>query len=150
MGLIGPSWERRYRAAFVIYMAAYTHKQLSDSEQSRVDQRVHADMSGPLQGFSPFEFERLWPLSLKSAWRAYAMAELDIPPAIEGLTWRLPKSGRLLWGFKTGPGKLYSAYRFYDSATLQAKHDLESKGLNLQGIDLSARQKGDRRDDHKL
>jgi hypothetical protein len=139
MGLFTASREQRYNAAVAIYLAAYTYILLAVAERSRVDEQVYADMSGSLVGFSPIEFQRMWPRAMKSAWRAYAMSDLGIPPAIEGEVWHLPKSRRMLWGFKTGPTKLFSAYRSYDQATAQAKADLESKGLDLGGLDLSAR-----------
>jgi len=139
MGLFTVSRERRYNAAVAIYLSAYTYKLLAVAERSRVDAQVYADMNGWLVGFSPFEFQRMWPQHMKSAWRAYAMSDLGISPAIEGEVWRLPTSRRMLWGFKTGPNKLFSAYRSYDEATSQAKSDLESKGLDVQGLGLSAR-----------
>lgn len=139
MGLFTVSREQRYNAAVAIYLAAYTYSLLAVAERSKVDKQVYAAMNGSLVGFSPIEFQRMWPQAMKSAWRAYAMSDLGISPAIEGEVWRLPKSRRMLWGFKTGPNKLFCAYRFYDQATARAKSDLESKGLDLRGLDLSAR-----------
>ena len=123
--------EQRYNAAVAIYLAAYTYIPLAVAERSRVDEQVYADMNGSLVGYSPIEFQRMWSQAMKSAWRAYAMSDLGISPAIKGEVWRLPKSRRMLWGFKTGPTKLFSAYRSYDQATARAKADLESKGLDL-------------------
>ena len=96
-------------------------------------------MKGPLVGLSPIEFQRMWPLAIRSAWRAYAMLELGIAPAIEDGVWRLSNPRRMLWGVMTGPNKLFFAYRSYDKATIQAKADLESKGLELSSLNLSAR-----------
>jgi hypothetical protein len=139
VGLFTVSREQCYNAAVTIYLAAYTYSLLAVAERSRVDEQVYAAMGGSLVGFSPIEFQRMWPQAMKSAWRAYAMSDLGIPPAIEGEVWRLPKSRCMLWEFKTGPSKLFSAYRSYDQATARAKSDLESKGLDLWGLDLSAR-----------
>lgn len=133
------SRERRYNEAAAIYLAAYTYSLLSVAERSRVDAQVYSDMNGRLVGFSPFEFQQIWPQQSKAARRADAISDLGIPPAISDEVWRLPKSRRMLCGFKTGPNKLYSSYRSYDEATTQAKTDLESKGLDARGLGLSAR-----------
>jgi hypothetical protein len=137
MGLFTPSSERRYNAAVAIYLATYTYNLLEAADRLSVDTQVYEDMKGPLVGFSPIEFQRMWPLAMKSAWRAYAMSELGIAPAIDGCAWHLPKSRRMLWGIITGPNKLYSAYRAYDPATARAKSDLESRGLPVKGLELS-------------
>jgi hypothetical protein len=134
MGLFARSRERRYNAAVAVYLAAYTYNLLGAAERSAVDQQVYTDMNGSLVGISPIEFQRMWPLAMKSAWRAYAMLELGISPAIEGGAWRLPKSRRKLWGFKTGANRLFSAYRSNDQATAQAKSELASKGMDLREL----------------
>src|SRR5882757_1351332 len=107
MGLFIPSYERRYNAAIAIYLAAYTFTTMAPEERARVDERVYADMDGGLVGFSPIEFQRMWPPPMQAAWRAYAMSGLGIPPAIEREVWRLPKSRRMLWSApKTDPTRL--------------------------------------------
>jgi hypothetical protein len=67
------------------------------------------------------------------------MLDLGIPPAVKGEVWQLPRSRRMLGGFKTGPDKLYSDYLSCGRPTAKAKADLESKGLDLGDLDLSAR-----------
>ncbi|MEP6886532.1 MAG: hypothetical protein ABJC66_17425 [Gammaproteobacteria bacterium] len=131
--------ERRYNAAVAIHLAAYTFSMMAPNERAKVDDKVYADMNGAVVGFSPFEFQRLWPPYVKAAWRAYAMSDLGISPAIAGDVWRLPKSRRLLWGSpKTGPTKLFTAYRPNDEATMRARSDLEVKGLDARYLELSA------------
>jgi hypothetical protein len=138
MGLFTPSREQRYNAAVAIHLAAYTFSMMVPNERAEVDQKVYADMNGAVVGFSPFEFQRLFPPYVKAAWRAYAMSDLGISPAIEGYVWRLPKSRRILWGSpKTGPTKLFTAYRPNDEATMRAKSHLEAKGLDARYLELS-------------
>lgn len=132
MGLITPSYNRRYNAAIAIYMAAYTFTLMASDTKARVDDRVYASMNRPFLGFSPIEFQRLWPPQMQAAWRAYAMFDLGIPPAIQNQTWQLPKSRRM-WGVpKTGPMKLYSDFRPYDESAVQAKLFLKTKGLDTK------------------
>jgi hypothetical protein len=100
----------------------------------KVDEQAHAAMNGSLVGFSPIEFQRIWPQAMKSAWRAIAMSDLGISPAIEGEVWRLPKSRRMLWRFKTDPNKLFSAYRSYDQATARAKSDFGIQRIGIAGF----------------
>jgi hypothetical protein len=138
MGLFTSSRERRYNAAVAIHLAAYTFSMMASNERAIVDDKVYADMNGAVVGFSAFEFQRLFPPHVKAAWRAYAMADLGISPAIEGDVWRLPKSRRILWGSpKNGPTKLFANYRPNDEATMRAKSYLEAKGLKARYLELS-------------
>jgi hypothetical protein len=130
MGLLISNRERRYAAAIAIHLAAYTFSVLAPEDRRRVDEKVYADIKGELVGFSPIEFHKMWPWYMRAAWRAYAMADLGIPPAIEGDVWRLPKSRRVWGSPKTGPNKLFLNYRPFDESTLQATSHLEGKGLD--------------------
>jgi hypothetical protein len=110
MRLFIASRKQRYNTAVAIYLAAYTYRLPELTERSRVDEQGYLDMKGSLFGFSPIELQRMWSQVMKSAWRAYALSDRGIPPALKGEIWRLPKSRRMLWGFKTGPSKLMSDY----------------------------------------
>ena len=136
MGLITPSRKRRHDAALTIWLAAYTYSVMTLGERAKVDEKVYESLDGWLTGISKFEFQRLFPPALKASWRAYAMSDLNIPPAIEGEMWQLPKSWRLWGGFTTGPGRLYSAYRPSDATASNAKSHLEVTGVNVEALDL--------------
>ena len=88
------------------------------------------------RGTSPFEFQRLFPPPLKAAFRAFAMNDLGISPAIEGENWNLPKSRRWLVTPSNAPFKLHAHYRLLDDATRQARTYLEAKGVDVQALDL--------------
>src|SRR5208283_1098830 len=107
--LFPSSRERRYKAALTIHLAAYTFNVMARDERAKVDDKVYSNLNGWLFGFAKFEFQRMFSPVLKAAWRAYAMSDLGIPPAIEGESWHLPKS-RNLWGaaFTNGPIKLFT------------------------------------------
>jgi hypothetical protein len=137
MGLFTSNRERRYKAAVAIYLAAYNYTMMGPPERARVDTKAYADMKGGyIGGFSPIEFQKMWPSPMRAAWRAYAMLDLGIPPAVEGEIWTLPKSRRVLPGFiKNGPGKLFMAYRASDEATSRAKSYLEAKGVDARTLE---------------
>jgi hypothetical protein len=128
-------FERRYNAALTIITAAYTFSVLTPSEQARVDDKVYANLGGALIGFSKFEFQRLFPPPLKAAWRACAMAALEIPPAIGVKRWAIPRSRRW-WGLLPSWGaiQLFNKFRAGDDATKQAQRYLEAKGIKVQGL----------------
>jgi hypothetical protein len=136
VGLISPNPERRHNAALTIWLAAYTYSVMTLGERAKVDEKVYENLHGWLSGISKFEFQRLFPPALQASWRAYAMSDLNIPPAVEGEMWHLTKSWRLWGGFTTGPGRLYSAYRPSDATASKAKSHLEFKGINVEALDL--------------
>ena len=129
------SRERRYKAAVAIYLAAYTYSVMAPAERARGDTKVYADMKSGLTGFSPMEFQKMWSPPMRAAWRAYAMLDLGIPPAIEGEIWSVPKSRRILWGVPNGPNKLFIDYRASNEATSRAQSYLEAKGMDARALE---------------
>jgi hypothetical protein len=128
-------FEQRYKAALTIFTAAYTFSVLTPSEQARVDDKVYENLSGPLIGFSKFEFQRLFPPPLKAAWRAAAMADLNIPPALEAELWLIPPTKRWCWFLPgSGPVKLFRNFRAEDPSAKRAQKYLEAKGIKLEGL----------------
>lgn len=106
------------------------------SKRQEIDGQVYKDMDGKVIGFSKFEFQRMWSHTFMAAWRAFAMADLGIPPALEGEKWNLPKAWRM-WGACTpGPSKLHTNYRSSDEATTKAQSYLEAKGVDVRSLDL--------------
>jgi hypothetical protein len=136
MGIITPSHQLRYTAALTILLAEYTFSVLSPKDKERVDEKVYANLTGPLLGFSRIEFQRMWSRALKAAWRAVAMAELGIPPAIEAEQWNIPKSRRWFGLPNSVPSKLFVNYCAAGEAANQARSYLEGKGINVQASDL--------------
>jgi hypothetical protein len=130
------SFDRRYTAALAIFSAAYTYNLMAPSERQRVDSKVYANLSGTLVGSSPFEFQRLFSAPLRAACRALAMADLNIPPAIEGEEWKLPKQKRWLGVPSPAPFKLFRNYRAANGARTQAQKYLEGKGVDVQSLGL--------------
>jgi hypothetical protein len=135
MGIITPSRQRRYTAALTILLAEYTFNLLSHKDKERLDEQGYASLDGPLIGFSRIEFQRMWPPALKTAWRVVAMADLGIPPAIEGEQWHIPKARRWFWMPNRAPVKLFSQYTPAGKATAPARAYLEGKGVNVQALD---------------
>ena len=128
-------FERRYDAALTIFAAVYTFSVLTPSEQARVDDKVYENLRGGLIGFSKFEFERLFPPPLKAAWRASAMAALEIPPAIEAVRWVIPRSRRWCGLFPSwGPIKLFNRFHSGDEAAMQARKYLEARGVLVEKL----------------
>jgi len=137
MGFFASTRERRYNAALAIHLAAYTFRALGLHEQQRVDAWIYSQGSSAFMGFSPIQFQRLWPPEFKAAWRAYAMLDLGIIPAVKGEVWRLPKVWRPMPGaFTAGPAKLSLNYRPFEETTAQAKAYLETKGADPQYLEL--------------
>src|SRR5216684_2953646 len=134
LGLQTDCFERRYTAALAIISAAYSYSMMPASERQRVDTKVYENLSGTLVGSSPFEFQRLFPSPLRAACRALAMADLNIPPAIEGEKWKLPKSKRWLGVPSSAPFKLFRHYKAGKEARKQAQHYLEAKGVDVQSL----------------
>jgi hypothetical protein len=130
------SFDRRYTAALAIFSAAYTYNLMAPSERQRVDAKVYANLSGTLVGSSPFEFQKLFPAPLRAACRALAMADLNIPPAVEGEEWKLPKQKRWLGVPSPAPFKLFRNYRGANGAKAQAQKYLEGKGVDVQSLGL--------------
>jgi hypothetical protein len=136
VGLIAPSRDQQYSAALAIYLAAHTYQTITETKRQEVDAQVYRNMEGKLVGYSKVEFQRLWPPSFKAAWRAFAMKDLGIPPAVDGESWSLPKARAFLGVPGAGPGKLYGHYRFWDEAATQARSYLQAKGVDVQTLDL--------------
>jgi hypothetical protein len=127
-------FERHYSAALAIFTAAYTYGVMTLSERQRVDKRVYANLRGKLIGVSPIEFQRLFPTPLKAACRALAMADLNIPPAIAGEQWKLPRQKRWFGAPSPAPFKLVRNYYQGSEARRQAQSYLETKGVHIQSL----------------
>ena len=128
--------ERRFNAALAITLAAYTYQTMTASKREEVHRQVYKNLDGQILGFSKIQFQRMWSASLMAAWRAFAMKELDIAPAIEGETWNLPKARRM-WGMAgAGPLKLYRNYQPRDAATAQAHLYLKAKGVDANSLGI--------------
>jgi hypothetical protein len=133
-GLFTRGRSRRFNAALAITLAAYTYQTMTASKRDEVDRQVYKNLDGQILGFSKIQFQRMWSASLMAAWRAFAMKELDIAPAIEGETWNLPKARRM-WGMAgAGPFKLYRNYQPRDAATAQAHLYLKAKGVDASSL----------------
>jgi hypothetical protein len=124
---------RRYAAALTIIIAGYTYSLLTAIERQKVDEAVSKILTGTLGGASPFVFQRFYSASLKAACRAFAMAELHIPPAIPGESWNLPKKR---WWMSPTPFDLLRNYRMSDNATTRAQVYLAARGVDLGALDL--------------
>lgn len=128
-------FEQRYNAALTIFTAAYTFSALAPSEQARVDNKVYENLSGTLIGFSKIEFQRLFSSPHKAAWRAAAMADLGIPPAIGTAQWNIPRPRRWCRLLPSGEAiKLFNMFRWEDEATKLAQTYLETKGIKVQEL----------------
>jgi hypothetical protein len=136
VGLFGPSRDQQYSAALAIYLAAHTYETMTVEQRQEVDAQVYRSMEGKLVGYSKVEFQRLWPPAFKAAWRAFAMNDLGIPPAVDGESWHLPKARAFLGVPGAVPSKLYGNYRFWDEGATQAKVYLQAKGVDVRALDV--------------
>ena len=129
---------RRYIAALTIYVAAYTYRQLSTTDQNRISDWVrHLIDSGLLPAFSFKEFELFLQIRAKAAFWAVAMKSLGIPPAIPGEVWQIPGQPRLRSRFSV-VNKLLQNWRLIGAPPRKRRY-LKSKGIDVMSIDLHSR-----------
>ena len=133
---------RRYRNSKTVLLAAYTFSQLTPEVKSRVDAVAVRMLQGRLgSGVSRFEFESLFSPRARAACRAFAMASLDIQPALEGETWRLPKPRFLLvWTpYLATPILMGLDFRHGTAPTERATAELSAKGIDPACLEADQR-----------
>ena len=120
-------YRRRYRAALLVLLGVYRYGLLSRVEQMKVEAEVARILKRtPV----PYVWHRKsvdW--SGRAAFRAVAMARLGLSTKVPGQDW--PALLPFLW--KRNPAFIWLAFRWFDSATEDAKSLLASNGYDTSG-----------------
>jgi hypothetical protein len=126
-------FQRRYHAALLVYLAAYTYPRLSPADQQRIDREIEQYYERNT-GFSAYEFKTFLSVSFKAAFWAVVMNELSIPPAVAGEQWTLPK--KRWWSDRLAAAhQLVANFRPYNPITNAARERLASKGVNVEALE---------------
>ena len=126
-------FQRRYHAALVVYLAAYTYPRLSPADQQRIDREIEPYYERNT-GFSAYEFKAFLPVSFKAAFWATVMNDLSIPPAVAGEQWTLPK--KRWWADRLAAAhRLVANFRPYNPITNEVRDHLANKGVNVEELE---------------
>jgi hypothetical protein len=125
---------KQYRNSRVLLLADHTYGSLGPEDRERVDTWVYQHLHGGLGGISRFEFDRMLGTRVQSAWRAYAMAALGIPPAIAGESWNLPRLKRPWLSNSAKPLLLALDYLPMSAPTQRAEQEMALKGVSAEGL----------------
>ena len=126
-------YERRYRAALTVLLGVYAFDRLSDEAKQSVDGAV-SKLLNNFWAAIPTASHRRWAgWDLRAAYRAVAMAELDIAPGLDALSWAELLPRRRPWYLR--PTDVVSSFFPIDAATLDAKAFLRNHGFNIPDED---------------
>jgi hypothetical protein len=131
-------YDRRYRAALVVYLGTYMPDVLDTANRQRVEAEVRRLSKGFVDGSAAF---RKWaPWESWGALRAVAMAHLSIEPSIPGLSWGellrgWPKRDPLFGSWDSRASWLLFDFSSAGQAAADAREFLRGHGWNVPDRD---------------